>query len=263
MEASIRLHCLANAAVAAMTQSATIRRLPAPPPDFPMLRGIPLSETDGNGPVPLLSNRQRQELASIAARLNVPRRTIVYREHTPAESVFIVAHGVVKAFRDLPSGKRPVLAFHFAEDIFGLAENGFYVNTLQAVTDVSLFRMPLEVLTETLAGDAQLQLQFLVKVTHELRESQRHTIAIGRRDAVGRVASLLRTLADNTARAEQSGTIDIPMTRSDIAGYLGLSLEAVSRACRRLEQSGIVNFVDRHRAQVRDRRQLDRLASAY
>jgi len=246
-----------------MTQTATIRRRPAPPQDYPTLRGIPLEETGEIGPVRLLSVRQQHELASIAARLHVPRRTIVYREHTPAESVFIVAHGVVKAFRDLPSGKRPVLAFHFAEDIFGLAENGLYVNTLQAVTDVSLFRMPLAVLKDTLAGDAQLQLQFLVKVTHELREAQRHTIAIGRRDAVGRVASLLRTLGDHTARAEQSGMIDIPMTRSDVAGYLGLSLEAVSRACRRLERSGIVTFVDRHRARVRDRRELDRLASAY
>ena len=228
-----------------------------------MLRGIPLSDTGGDGPVRLLSNRQRQELAAIAVRLQVPRRTIVYREHTPAESVFIVGDGVVKAFRDLPSGKRPVLAFHFAEDIFGLAENGFYVNTIQAVTDVALFRMPLEVLKDTLAGDAELQLQFLLKVTHELREAQRHTIAIGRRDAVGRVASLLRSLEDHTARAQQSGMIDIPMTRSDVAAYLGLSLEAVSRACRRLERSGIVTFVDRHRARVRDRRRLDRLASGY
>jgi CRP/FNR family transcriptional regulator, anaerobic regulatory protein len=257
------LHRQANAAVAAMTQSASIRRLPAPPQEHPTLRGIPLSDTGGNGPVRLLSNRQRQKLASIAARLHLPRRTIVYREHTAAESVYIVGHGVVKAFRDLPSGKRPVVAFLFDEDIFGLAENGFYVNSIQAVTDVALFRMPLAVLKDTLAGDAQLQLQFLVKVTHELREAQHHTIAIGRRDAVGRVASLLRSLEDHTAREEQSGTIDIPMTRSDVAAYLGLSLEAVSRACRRLEQSGIVAFVGRHQARVRDRRRLDRLAAAY
>jgi len=211
----------------------------------------------------LLSNRQRQQLASIAARVHVPRRTVLYREHTAAESVFIVGHGVVKAFRDLPSGKRPVLGFWFAEDIFGLAENGLYVNTTQAVTDVTLFRMPVAVLKETLAGDAQLQLQFLVKVTHELRESQRHTIALGRRDAVGRVASLIRSLEEHTAREEQSGLVDIPMTRSDIAGYLGLSLEAVSRACRRLEQGGVVAFLGRHKARVRDRRKLERLASPY
>jgi CRP/FNR family transcriptional regulator len=77
------------------------------------------------------------------------------------------------------------------------------------------------------------------------------------------VAGLLRSLEDHSARGQQPGMIDIPMTRSDIAGYLGLSLEAVSRACRRLEQSGIVAFVDRHQARVRDRRRLDRLASAY
>jgi CRP-like cAMP-binding protein len=246
-----------------MRHDVDIRRADPHSHEIPALRGIPLLDTDSNQPVRLLSTRQRHDLAAIAVRERVPRRTILYREHAPATSVFIVGQGIVKVFRDLPNGKRPVLAFLFPEDIFGLIEAGHYVSTAQTVTDAVVFRMPLVVLRDTLAFDAELGLQFLCKVTHQLRESQRHRIAIERRDAVGKMATFLRRLDQRHTHGERHGVIHMPMTRSDVAGYLGLSLEAVSRACRRLERSGVVTFIDRHRARVLDQRALDKLASAY
>src|SRR4051794_27907952 len=101
--------------------------------EAPSLRGTPLWGGDGAGPVGLLSQRQRDVLASIGVRMKVRARSLVYREHSRAESVYIIVEGVGKAFRDLPSGKRPILAFGFAGDIFGLAEEGYYVNSTQAV----------------------------------------------------------------------------------------------------------------------------------
>jgi CRP-like cAMP-binding protein len=228
--------------------------------ETPSLRGIPVSETDGFGPVRLLSNRQRQELAAIAPRMQVPARTIVYRQRTAAESVFIVADGVLKAFRELRNGKRPVLAFMFAEDIFGLAEAGQYVNTAETVTAATLFRISLAALKERLRSNAELELKLLAKVTHELREAQRHTLVVARRDAVGRVAVFLQTLEDHSTHRD-TAAIDVPMTWADIAGYLGLSTTAFGRACRRLERSGVVAFPDRHTARILDRRQLEKLAS--
>ena len=66
---------------------------------------------------------------------------MVYREQSAATSVFAVADGVVKTYRDLPSGKRTIGAFLFARDLFGLAENGRYINCAQAVTRVTLYRL--------------------------------------------------------------------------------------------------------------------------
>jgi CRP/FNR family transcriptional regulator len=242
-------------------RAATLVHAPMPC-ELPSVRAIPFSDTDANGPVRLLSNRQRHQIASIAIRTRLRRNTIVYREHTRGESIFIVADGIIKTFRNLPNGKRPVLAFWFPEDIFGLMEAGLYVNTTQAVTDVTLFRIPLEVLKETLLADASLQLQLLCKVTHELRGAQRHTIAVQRRDAVGRLAMFLRALEDHEVRHDDKNHIHIPMSRTDIADYVGLTPEAISRACRRLAQHGIVKFADRSRAQVLDRRLFERLGSA-
>ena len=166
----------------------------------------------------------------------------MYREETPARWIYGCGEGVLKSYRALRSGRRSVVGFLFADDLFGLAENGNYVNTVQAVTSVTLYRIPVDTLTDILRQDAELQFQFLCKVTHELRDSQRRAIAIARRDAVGRLAMFVRMLESDMASASIRDTVSLPMTRADIANYLGLTPEAVSRASRRLVQKGICNF---------------------
>lgn len=207
---------------------------------------------------PLLTDDQRAQLARIATRVRVAPREVIYREETAASSVFIIAEGVVKAFKDLPSGRRWVTAFLFPADVFGLAENGHYVRTAQAVTAALLYKFDVNVLIETLKNDGDLQFKFLCKLTHEVREAQRQTILIGRKDAIGKLAMFIRQL-----RREHEGSrdIDLPMTRSDIASYLGLSLESVSRATRALERRGVVCFPNRHMVRIIDQPQFDRIES--
>jgi CRP-like cAMP-binding protein len=187
---------------------------------------------------------------------------VLYREDTAATCVFINAEGVVKAFKDLPSGRRWVTAFLYPDDVFGLAENGLYIRTAQAVTHATLYRIKVDTLLETLRHDPDLQFQFLCKLTHELREAQRQTIAVGRRDAVGRLTMFIRQLERSSgAQARASRDIEMPMSRSDIASYLGLSLESVSRASRVLERRGIVCFPSRHVVRILNQAQFDRIES--
>jgi CRP/FNR family transcriptional regulator len=211
-------------------------------------------------PAPLLTPRQRQQLLAIATRIRLPPRAVIYREQTPAQWVFINAEGVVKTFKELRSGRRCVMSFWYPKDVFGLASNGLYVRTAQAITAVELYRIESDVLMETLRRDAELQLRFLCKVTHELRETQRQAIIVGRRDAVGRLAMFIRHLERSGRERRHAGDIDIPMSRSDVANYLGLSLESVSRATSKLARRGIVSFPDRHTARILDRVQFERLA---
>lgn len=229
--------------------------------ETPSLRAVRFGPTGGAGAVPLLTKAQRQRLSAIATRLRLRPRTIVYREDAPASAVFIIASGVVKSFRDLPSGRRRVAGFLFAEDIFGLAENGHYVNTTQAVTEVKAYRLPLDALEQLFLHDGQLQMQFLVKVTHALRQAQRQKIVLTRRDAIGRVAMFLSMLERRAADAGIRSAIDVPMSRSDVAGYLGLSLEAVSRATTALTRRRTIAFVDRHTVRIVDRGRFDLLVA--
>jgi len=228
----------------------------------PLLRTIPFLDVAASA-VPVLTDRQRHDLAAIATKLRLPARMKLYLEGAPATWLFIVAEGAVKSFRDLPSGKRRVAAFLFPGDIFGLAESGRYINTTQAITRVTLYRIPLDQLTELLRRDAELQFKVLCKVTHELREAQRRTLTVTRRDAVGRLAMfLLMIKADLAGAGAEADTIPLPMSRSDIAGYLALSLEAVSRASAELERRRLVKFESRNLARILDAKRLGALAAA-
>ena len=226
----------------------------------PLIRAIPFLDSAAAA-APRLTDRQRQDLVAIATRLRLPARLTLYHEAAPAGWLFVVMEGGVKAFRDLPSGKRRVASFLFHGDVFGLAENGRYLNTTQTITPVTLYRIPLDKLTDLLRHDAELQFKVLCKVTHELREAQRRAIVVSRRDAAGRLAMFLLMIKTDLEDAADPGTIPLPMSRSDIADYLALSLEAVSRACAELERRKLVRFESRHLVRVLDAKRLDALAA--
>ena len=228
----------------------------------PGLRAAPFLEAGSIGAAPVLTERQRQQLLEIATRVRVPARSVVYREQTAATWIFINTEGVLKTFKDLRSGRRWVTAFLFPKDVFGLAKNGLYVRTAQAITPATLYRIESHALIALLRRDAELQFQFLSKVTHELREAQRQTIVVGRRDAVGRLAMFIQQLECTCCDRHNARDIELPMSRSDIASYLGLSLESVSRATAKLQRRGIVSFPNRHLARILDRAQFDRLSKA-
>lgn len=229
----------------------------------PSLRAVPFLRTAADTDTIVLTSRQREQLMLIATRLRLPARTIVYREGAAADWVFAVMEGVVKSYRDLPSGKRELSAFLFRRDLFGLAERGRYVNCTQAVTQVTLYRLSLSQLTLLLKRDADLQFQFLAKVTHELRESQRRAVLINRRDAAGRLAMFIELMAARRDRSTcREREVPLPMSRTDIADYLGLSRESVSRAAKELLRRDLVHFENPHLVRIVDATGLAELAAA-
>src|SRR5262245_54125842 len=91
----------------------------------PALRAVPLMAAD-NFTIQLLAPKQRQQLLSIAQLARYPKGHVIYRRGAPGELLFFCQDGIVKTYRDLPSGARRVTAFLFAHDMFGLAERGRY-----------------------------------------------------------------------------------------------------------------------------------------
>jgi CRP/FNR family transcriptional regulator, anaerobic regulatory protein len=233
------------------------------PRRVPAFRTAPFLKPGRDIEAVLLTEHQREQLAHIGMRVRLPARTMIYHEGSAAQWVFAVAEGLVKSYRDLRSGKRIVGAFLFARDLFGLAANGEYVNSAQAITRVTLYRLPVNELAALLKHDGELQFGFLAKVTHELRESQRRAILITRRDAPGRLAMFVALMGERLdCPATGVRVIPLAMTRSDIAGFLGLSLESVSRAAADLERQGLVTFEGRHLARILDPARLARLVAA-
>jgi CRP/FNR family transcriptional regulator, anaerobic regulatory protein len=229
----------------------------------PSLGAVPFLQTATDTETLVLTAGQREQLVQIGVRLRLPARKVIYREDATADSVFAVMDGVVKSYRMLSSGKRSVCAFLFQRDLFGLAERGRYVNCAQAVTPVVLYRLSMTQLTVLLKQDAELQFQFLAKVTHELRESQRRAVLISRRDAAGRLAMFIGLMAARRGRlARREPIVPLPMSRTDIADYLGLSLESVSRAAAELRRRGLVRFETPHLVRIVDAPALADIAAA-
>ena len=226
---------------------------------LPMIRALSL--TGGDVSRPLLTDSQRRRLAEAATKLQLPARSIIYRDGEPADSVFINGGGVVISFKDMPSGKRRVAGFRYYADLFGLADHGKYVNTTRAVTPVIIYKIPIETLTAMLRQDADLEFQFVCKLVHELRQSQRKAIIVARRDAPGRIAmfvDMLRRTPVNEGRPQD--VVEMPMTRSDIGDFLNLAHESVSRACKRLGNMGIIEF-KKGTAHILDRARFDKLVA--
>jgi len=206
-----------------------------------------------------LNARQREQLMRIGTRLRLQPRMRLYEEGDEANAVYAITEGAVKSYRELPSGKRVVCAFLFERDLFGLAELGQYVNSAQAVTAGIAYRLPLEELARILKQDSELQFQFLMKVTHELRESHRRAVMINRKDAPGRLAMFIAMMHQRLSTGDHR--VPLPMSRSDIAAFLGLSLESVCRAAADLERRNLVKFEGRHVAIITDPARLARLVA--
>jgi CRP-like cAMP-binding protein len=222
------------------------------PQFLPSLSAVPFAVPSGGRAIPLLSKTARSRLAAIGEPLYLRAGSALYREGMPVESLYVIVQGVVKTQTLLPSGKRRVTAFLFAEDLCGLGEEGCYVGTAIAVTAVSLYRLPFGKLDGLLHHDAELDYDLLCKLCHELRRAQRHTIVVGRGDACGKLAMFLSVLSERQP-GEAGATIAIPMSRSDIADFVGLSLEAVSRGFSQLQRDGIIAMSGPRSIRITDR----------
>lgn len=226
----------------------------------PLIAAIPYSEASGGKISYLLSEPERAALARIASRVRFTRGAAIFREGEPAQALYNITSGVVRSSRTAAGGSRSILAFFFPDDVFGLAEEGLYVNTATAVTAVLAWRIPIAALERLLRQDAILAWHLLVKEHDDLRGAQRHSLILAHHGALARLAMFLLMLArSQEARNESASTIALPMTRSDIADYLGLTLAAVSRSFRALESRALVAFADRRHLRIRDRAQLQSL----
>lgn len=228
----------------------------------PAISAVPFLASSNSRTVPLLGERERCLLAEIASMIQFKRGATIYREGDRADFIYSIAQGVVEAYQTSFEGRRHIATFLFADDLFGLAENGVYVNEARAVTATTAYRMPIKAFNELTRHEPLLDHSLLVKLTHELREAQRHGLILARHDALGKIVlfiGMLERLADQ--RMRNTKAIYLPMLRSNIADYVGLSLPAVSRAFHTLVSRGIIRFSDRRHLEIVDRARFEELIS--
>jgi CRP/FNR family transcriptional regulator, nitrogen fixation regulation protein len=171
----------------------------------------------------------------------------IFGEKEPADYVYQVMTGAVRSYKLLSDGRRQIGAFHLVGDIFGLEIGTEHRFTAEAVVDTSvrlINRRSLEVVAES---DIVVARNLLSMTTNNLRHAEDHMLLLGRKTSLERVAAFL---IEMDKRLTAAGILALPMCRRDIADYLGLTLETVSRALSRLHDLGILGFIGNNQRQI-------------
>ena len=132
------------------------------------------------------------------------------------------------------------------------------------MTAVTAYRLPVAALKNRLVKDAGLEFHVICKLCHELREAQRHAFLLGRRQALVKMVMFLQLLEQHQIQASgvtSTGNVYLPMNRSDISEYIGISPEAVSRSFRTLTARGLIKIRDRRHVKIIDRTRFETVAS--
>jgi CRP-like cAMP-binding protein len=208
----------------------------------------------------LLSDDERARLAVMSSIARFKKGETIYLEGDAAEAVFNINMGVVEAYKTAPDGREHITAFLFADDLFGLSSEGKYTSSAKAITDVTAYRLPVILLRSRLSKDAEFDFHIICKLCEELRQAQRHAFLLSERRAVTKLAMFLQLIEQlHIAKGQQIAEIPLLMDRSDIGRYIGMTLEAVSRAFRTLTTRGIIKLRDRKHVRIVDRDAFDKV----
>jgi CRP/FNR family nitrogen fixation transcriptional regulator len=163
----------------------------------------------------------------------------IYGENTPAEYVYQVKTGAVRTYKLLSDGRRQIGAFHLPGDVFGLENGSSHRLSAEAIENTTV-RLIRRQSLETVAGsDSKVLANLLSMTTTNLKHAEDHILLLGRKSSLERVAAFLLEM---DRRLTTVGIISLPMSRRDIADYLGLTLETVSRAVSELYRVSVIDF---------------------
>jgi CRP-like cAMP-binding protein len=195
---------------------------------------------------------------------NYPRGKTVIEEGKPALKVFRVVGGALRSVRVLADGRRHITQFLLPGDFFGFTHESEYPYTVEAAADTIIVHYSRRAFESLLEENPKAGRSFLNVLSKELAAAQNHLVLLGRKSAEERLANFLLTLADTMARdaKRQPTSTELPMNRSDIADYLGLTIETVSRLLTRLRQRNIIDLPSNHAVVFRDRQALEVLSQA-
>ena len=209
-----------------------------------------------------LTPEERKILASVATVVRVRKGEAIYKQGQQANALFNIARGVTKSHIRQSENRTQITGFQFANDIVGIAQNGKYMNSAEAVTSVILYRIYGRSLEKILEGSPGITIKLIRKLWFDLHASHCYTIALKKRHAVSKVAWFIQDLGRlQRSSANDIDEIHLAMNRLDIADYLGISPEAVSRSFRSLIDRGAVHLRDRRHVKIVNEADLEATAS--
>jgi CRP/FNR family nitrogen fixation transcriptional regulator len=183
----------------------------------------------------------------ILSEFKYNRGTEIYGEAEPANYIYQVVEGAVRSYKLLSDGRRQIGAFHLVGDVFGLESGSTHRFTTEAIVDTTVRLIKRRSLEHVAEADVRVALDILNMTTSSLQHAEDHMLLLGRKTSLERVAAFL---IEMDRRLTAAGVMALPMSRRDIADYLGLTLETVSRALSYLHDKGILGFLGPTQRQI-------------
>jgi CRP/FNR family nitrogen fixation transcriptional regulator len=214
-------------------------------------RAAPLARPE---PAPVFTSEVGR-LDMMGTLVSFQRGAHFYGESDPAEYLYRLVSGIARGYRMTSEGRRQVVAFYMPGDLFGFELGGDHSFSVEVVSNAKVRMIRLSALSAIKAQDLAKELR--ISLARELRRNQDHIRRLGQ-TAQERVSSFLLEIAQRTPN---NGTIDLVMSRQDIADYLGLTIETISRTLTHITRVGAISIARARRVTIRDPDLLSRLSA--
>jgi CRP/FNR family nitrogen fixation transcriptional regulator len=206
-------------------------------------------------PLPWNAPEERDgfELSGVTVHVGADHQ--IYGEGDQARCFYKVVSGVVRTCRFLSDGRRQIDAFHREGDVFGFEAGADHRMAAEAVVDCSVIAYRRRGLETIVCQDDRLSRWFFSHAMTSMAVAREHSLLLGRASAAQKIAAFLQEIAERDGRGSGS-VIELVMSRQDIADYLGLTIETVSRTLSQLDREGVIGLPSARRVVVKDRRAL-------
>jgi CRP-like cAMP-binding protein len=196
-----------------------------------------------------------ESMRLMGAVMSFPRNAEIFGENEPADYVYKVISGSVRTYKILSDGRRQVGGFYLPGDTFGLQFANEHTFSAEAIADAKVLVVKRSALTALAGRDAAIGRELFAVTGRELRRVQDRVLLLVK-SAQERVAGFLLEMAE---RACAGNIVELPMSRQDIADYLGLTIETISRTLTGLENVAAIEVPTSRRIVLRNRSTLNRL----
>ena len=196
-----------------------------------------------------LEPHQLAKLSKYSVRKNASSGKELYSATDRTGGFSNILSGVVKLSRTLSDGRQQIVGLQFPPDFLGRPFKSGNAITAEAVTEVVLCSLPQAAVERMIAESPSLEHRLYQQSLRELDEARELMVTLGRKTAAEKVASFLMMIArhlDPASQERRSTAFNLPLTRADIADYLGLTIETVSRQLTRLRSANIIQIVNKH-----------------
>ena len=182
----------------------------------------------------------------------------LFRQGEPVNRVYSLTRGTMRLYRLLPDGRRQITGFLFPGDFLGISREAEHGCTAEAMEPAQLCSFPTTRFDSFVRAQREMEGQLYRMAANELTAAQDQMVLLGRKTAVERLASFFATLLGRVEHGQggKVAAFSLPMSRADIADYLGLTKETVSRVLAQLRSRRIVRLQALDRVEVLDRERL-------